>query len=135
MNRKDLQGTIPIKDDNARKQMGEKNINGKVNGVSGGDVYSVEYADYFYHQVLDAHWGVLYEEDFRVGYNPTLYPCSSIFSRSAELGDLGHIPKRLQRAEDLSFNPGLSGSISTRLGDLKKLTILSDPIEAHHQES
>ncbi|KAL6558207.1 hypothetical protein OROMI_018557 [Orobanche minor] len=60
----DLQKTIPIKDDNASKQIVEKNINGKLNGVSGGDVHPVEYDDDFYHQILDAHWGVLYEEDF-----------------------------------------------------------------------
>ncbi|KAL6549567.1 hypothetical protein OROHE_008298 [Orobanche hederae] len=55
---------IPIKDDNASKQIIEKNINGKINGVSGGDVYPVESDDDFYHQILDAHWGVLYEEDW-----------------------------------------------------------------------
>lgn len=32
---------------------------------------------------------------------------------------------------DLSFNPGLSGSISPRLGDLQKLTILYDLMQTH----
>ncbi|KAL6549583.1 Acetolactate synthase small subunit 2, chloroplastic [Orobanche hederae] len=59
----DLQKMIPIKDDNASKKIVEKNINGKINGISGGDVYPVESDDDLYHQILDAHWGVLYEKD------------------------------------------------------------------------
>ncbi|VFQ95562.1 unnamed protein product [Cuscuta campestris] len=39
-------------------------INSKVNNGSSGDVYPVESNDDFYvNQVLDAHWGVLYNED------------------------------------------------------------------------
>ncbi|KAL4341547.1 hypothetical protein GQ457_08G014390 [Hibiscus cannabinus] len=38
-------------------------VNGDVNTHSKGDVYPVEPFDNFPNQVLDAHWGVLYDED------------------------------------------------------------------------
>ncbi|CAA0821234.1 Acetolactate synthase small subunit 1-chloroplastic [Striga hermonthica] len=61
----DLEGTIPIENtsDDAIKKVIEKDPNGKHSDTSGGDVYPVEPDDGFYHQVLDAHWGVLYDED------------------------------------------------------------------------
>ncbi|KAK6144944.1 hypothetical protein DH2020_021764 [Rehmannia glutinosa] len=59
----DLEGTIPIEASNASKQVIDKCTNGKLTATSGGDVYPVEPDDGFYNKVLDAHWGVLYDED------------------------------------------------------------------------
>ncbi|GER28291.1 acetolactate synthase small subunit [Striga asiatica] len=63
----DLEGTLPIEStsNDAMKKVIEKGPNGKYSATSesGGDVYPVEPDDGFYHQVLDAHWGVLYDED------------------------------------------------------------------------
>ncbi|KAL8532979.1 hypothetical protein ACS0TY_009297 [Phlomoides rotata] len=58
----DLQGTIPLEDNCASKLI-EKHTNGNLTANSGGDVYPVEPDDGFYNQVLDANWGVLYDED------------------------------------------------------------------------
>ncbi|KAL6501083.1 Acetolactate synthase small subunit 2, chloroplastic [Orobanche hederae] len=77
----DLEGTILVKaiSDNASKEVTEKGTNGKLGAMLGfhgqhvglsfasllhlGDVYPVEPDDGFYNQVLDAHWGVLYDND------------------------------------------------------------------------
>ncbi|KAK6144927.1 hypothetical protein DH2020_021747 [Rehmannia glutinosa] len=60
----DLEGTVPIEASNtASKQVIDKCTNGKLTATSGGDVYPVEPDDGFYNKVLDAHWGVLYDED------------------------------------------------------------------------
>ncbi|KAL6504026.1 Acetolactate synthase small subunit 2, chloroplastic [Orobanche gracilis] len=61
----DLEGTILVKaiSDNASKEVIEKDTNGKLGAMLGGDVYPVEPDDGFYNQVLDAHWGVLYDND------------------------------------------------------------------------
>ncbi|KDP32486.1 hypothetical protein JCGZ_13411 [Jatropha curcas] len=53
------------------------NSNGSLNGSgissSKGDVYPVEpYDDYSMNQVLDAHWGVLYDEDSSGSQSHTL---------------------------------------------------------------
>ncbi|KAL3650087.1 Acetolactate synthase small subunit 2, chloroplastic [Castilleja foliolosa] len=61
----DLESTVPIEpiSDNASKQVIDKGTNGKLNAISEGDVYPVEPDDGFFNQVLDANWGVLYDED------------------------------------------------------------------------
>ncbi|PIN20391.1 Acetolactate synthase, small subunit [Handroanthus impetiginosus] len=61
----DLEGTIPIEAtlNHAGQKVQEKHVNGNLISALGGDVYPVEPDDGFSNQVLDAHWGVLYDED------------------------------------------------------------------------
>lgn len=62
----DLEETIPVDaiSNNKPPQIIEKPCNGNLNNVSRGDVYPVELdGDFYLNQVLDAHWGVLYDSD------------------------------------------------------------------------
>ncbi|KAG8390700.1 hypothetical protein BUALT_Bualt01G0110800 [Buddleja alternifolia] len=61
----DLEQTVPIEaiSDSASRKVTEKSTNGNLIAVSGGDVYPVEADDGFSNQILDANWGVLYDED------------------------------------------------------------------------
>ncbi|PSR92828.1 Acetolactate synthase small subunit 1 like [Actinidia chinensis var. chinensis] len=57
----DLEGTVPAGALLAKPSMA---LNGKPNTSSRGDVYPVELeGEFSVNQVLDAHWGVLYDED------------------------------------------------------------------------
>uniref|UniRef100_A0A5B7C3R5 ACT domain-containing protein n=1 Tax=Davidia involucrata TaxID=16924 RepID=A0A5B7C3R5_DAVIN len=57
----DLEGTAPV---SAVLENSNRPLNGNPSTSSRGDVYPVEFDDDFsVNQVLDAHWGVLYDED------------------------------------------------------------------------
>ncbi|KAF7849118.1 hypothetical protein BT93_L1226 [Corymbia citriodora subsp. variegata] len=58
----DLEGTMPV--DSVIAGARDRTVPGKTDAYVGGDVYPVEPTDDFnFHQVLDAHWGVLNDED------------------------------------------------------------------------
>ncbi|KAL6343254.1 hypothetical protein AAG906_022170 [Vitis piasezkii] len=57
----DLEGEIP---ENTFVETRNKTLNSESDASVGGDVYPVEPSDGFlFNKVLDAHWGVLYDED------------------------------------------------------------------------
>ncbi|XP_059628591.1 acetolactate synthase small subunit 2, chloroplastic-like [Cornus florida] len=57
----DLEGSTPV---GALLENTSRPVNGNISTSSTGDVYPVEpYDDFSVNQVLDAHWGVLYDED------------------------------------------------------------------------
>lgn len=57
----DLEENLPV---NSTEESLKRSINGDLRTPTGGDVYPVEpYDGFMVHQVLDAHWGVLNDED------------------------------------------------------------------------
>ncbi|KAL0382595.1 UNVERIFIED_CONTAM: Acetolactate synthase small subunit, chloroplastic [Sesamum calycinum] len=92
----DLEGAIPIENiqASASRKVIEKHTNGNLTASSGGDVYPVELDDGFSNQVLDAHWGVLYDEDSSGLQSHTFIPACQQFSWSSKLGHWGRITKR-----------------------------------------